>query len=36
MELYNNISSVLSKKNSVNLAVGDIYDYMQIWKEWYS
>lgn len=36
MELYNNISNVLSKKNSVNLAVGDIYDYMQIWKEWYS
>lgn len=36
MELYNNISSVLSKKNNVNLAVGDIYDYMQIWKEWYA
>lgn len=34
MELYNNISSVLSKKNGINLAVGDIYDYMQIWKEW--
>ena len=34
MELYNNISSVLSKKNSINLAVGDMYDYMQIWKEW--
>lgn len=34
MELYNNISSVLSKKNRINLAVGDIYDYMQIWKEW--
>lgn len=36
MELYNNISSVLSKKNSVNLAVGDMYDYMQIWKEWFA
>lgn len=36
MELYNNISSVLSKKNNVNLAVGDVYDYMQIWKEWYA
>jgi A118 family predicted phage portal protein len=36
MELYNNISSVLSKKNNVNLAVGDMYDYMQIWKEWLS
>ena len=34
MELYNNISSLLSKKNGINLAVGDIYDYMQIWKEW--
>ena len=34
MELYNNISSVLSKKNGINLAVDDIYDYMQIWKEW--
>lgn len=34
MELYNNVSSVLSKKNGINLAVGDIYDYMQIWKEW--
>ena len=34
MELYNNISSVLSKKNGINLAVGDVYDYMQIWKEW--
>ena len=34
MKLYNNISSVLSKKNGINLAVGDIYDYMQIWKEW--
>ena len=29
MELYNNISSVLSKKNGINLAVDDIYDYMQ-------
>lgn len=36
MELYNNISSVLSKKNGINLAVGDIYDYMQIWKEWFA
>ena len=34
MKLYSNISSVLSKKD-VNLAVGDIYDYMQVWKEWY-
>lgn len=36
MELYNNISSVLSKKNNINLAVGDMYDYMQIWKEWFA
>ena len=24
MELYNNISSVLSKKNGINLAVGEL------------
>lgn len=35
MELYSNISKTLSKKN-INLAVGTIYDYMRIWKEWYS
>lgn len=35
MDLYNNISNVLSKRN-IHLAVGDIYDYMEMWKEWYS
>lgn len=34
MKLYENISSVLSKKN-INLAVGNIYDLMAIWKQWY-
>lgn len=34
MELYNNIAEVLSKKG-INLCVGDIYDYQQIWKSWY-
>ena len=34
MELYNNIASVLSKKN-INLIVGDMYDFMAIWEEWY-
>lgn len=35
MDLYNNISDVLNKRN-IHLAVGDIYDYMEIWKEWYA
>nr|DAU67680.1 MAG TPA: portal protein [Caudoviricetes sp.] len=35
MELYNNIKKALSKKN-INVVVGDIYDYMAIWNEWYS
>ena len=34
MELYNNIASTLSKKG-INLAVGSIYDFQQIWKSWY-
>ena len=34
MELYNNIASVLSKKN-INLIVGDMYDFMAMWEEWY-
>lgn len=34
MELYNNIANVLSKKN-INLIVGNMYDFMAIWKEWY-
>lgn len=35
MELYNNIKKALSKKD-INVVVGDIYDYMDIWNEWYS
>ena len=34
MELYDNIASVLNKKN-INLIVGNMYDFMAIWKEWY-
>lgn len=34
MELYNNIASTLSKKG-INLTVGSIYDFQQIWKSWY-
>ena len=34
MELYNNIQSALSKKG-INLVVGNIYDLMAIWKQWY-
>ena len=34
MELYNNIASTLSKKG-INLVVGSIYDFQQIWKSWY-
>lgn len=34
MELYENIQQTLSKKN-INVVVGDIYDFMAIWKEWY-
>lgn len=34
MELYNNIAETLSKKN-INLVVGNIYDFQQIWKSWY-
>lgn len=34
MELYNNIASVLSKKG-INLVVGNIYDFQQIWLQWY-
>ena len=34
MELYNNIANVLSKKG-INLKVGSIYDFQEIWKSWY-
>ena len=34
MELYNNIASVLSKKG-INLVVGSIYDFQEVWKSWY-
>ena len=34
MELYNNIANALSKKG-INLVVGDIYDFQQIWLSWY-
>ena len=34
MELYNNIASVLSKKG-INLVIGSIYDFQEIWKSWY-
>ena len=34
MKLYDNIAKTLSKKN-INLVVGDIYDFMAIWKSWY-
>ena len=34
MELYDNIANVLKKKN-INLIVGNMYDFMAIWNEWY-
>lgn len=34
MELYNNIASILNKKG-INLVVGSIYDFQEIWKSWY-
>lgn len=34
MKLYDNIAKTLRKKG-INLCVGDIYDYQQIWKSWY-
>lgn len=34
MKLYDNIASVLAKKN-INLVVGSIYDMQEIWKSWY-
>ncbi len=34
MDLYNNIAEVLNKKG-INLVVGSIYDFQQIWKSWY-
>ena len=34
MKLYDNIASVLSKKG-INLTVGNIYDFQEIWKSWY-
>lgn len=35
MNLYNNIANVLSK-SGIKLAVGSMYDYMEMWKEWYA
>lgn len=35
MKLYENIASALNKKN-INLAIGSMYDYMSMWKEWYA
>jgi len=34
MELYNNIAKTLSKKG-ISLIVGDIYEYQEMWKEFY-
>lgn len=34
MKLYDNIQKTLSKKN-INVVVGDVYDFMAIWNEWY-
>lgn len=34
MTLYENIQKTLSKKN-INIVIGDIYDFMAIWKQWY-
>lgn len=34
MKLYDNIAKTLRKKG-INLCVGDIYDYQQIWYSWY-
>ena len=34
MKFYNNVAKALSKKN-IDLCVGDIYDYMAMWKQWY-
>lgn len=34
MELYDNISNVLSKKG-INVTVGTIHDAMSVWKQWW-
>ena len=34
MSFYENIQETLAKK-SVNVVIGDIYDFMAMWKEWY-
>lgn len=34
MEFYNNIAKTLSRKN-INLVIGDMYDFMAIWEQWY-
>lgn len=34
MELYDNIAKTLGKKG-INLVIGDIYDFQEIWLEWY-
>ena len=35
MNFYENVAEVLRKKNNINLVVGDIYDYQQLWLSWY-
>lgn len=34
MDLYNNIAEALSKKG-INISIGNIYDAMPIWKQWW-
>lgn len=34
MKFYENVALVLRKKN-INLVIGDIYDYQELWKSWY-
>lgn len=34
MKFYDNVAQVLRKKN-INLVIGDIYDYQELWKSWY-
>lgn len=35
MKFYENVAEVLRKKNNINVVVGDIYDYQQLWLSWY-
>lgn len=34
-KLYDNIQQTLAIKKGINVAVGNIYDMMEIWKSWY-